>query len=539
VASLLAATVTVVAFVYGGKVAGGSDSWGYLSQAEFWLAGKLPFMDLSFTKATPLQNPPRLFAPLAWEQDRHWTFFRAAPVTAPGYPLLVAAAKFVGGESNKFWVVPLLTGVLVMATFGLGYRMASPAAGLIAAWLVATSPAVLSMSIQAMSDVPVAGAWAAALFLLLGESPASALGAGLMTGLAVMIRPNHLPLVAVTGLYYVADVFSSSTRRRALWHGGLFSGGALVGILATAAINDALYRSPWRSGYGDLGRLFSSAYVWPNMKNYVGWLVESQTPIVLAGLVALCLPLRQLWPSLRHRGAVPVAALFVATLWSIYFFYEVFGAWWYLRFLLGSWPFIMVGTGAAIAWIMHRAGRAASVVIAVLLVGLGGYEVVLTKRYQAFELWRHERRYIRAGQMVARLTEPNSVILSGQHSGSLRYYGGRVTMRVDRTDSKEVDDMVRWLKDRDAHLYLAIEDWERPDIEARWQSSQVLDAIKAPPVAVYRERNEFFLFALSDPRTSGQEPEIVTGVDEGLTVPGPAPTPWLYFGEPGGLRTQN
>ena len=41
-AVILAAAVTTIAFVYGTKTAGGSDSWGYLSQADYWAEGRLP-----------------------------------------------------------------------------------------------------------------------------------------------------------------------------------------------------------------------------------------------------------------------------------------------------------------------------------------------------------------------------------------------------------------------------------------------------------------------------------------------------------------
>ena len=541
----LALGVSFVAFFYGAKVAGGSDSWGYLSQADYWAEGRLPFMDLSFVRGAPLPVPTQLFSPLAWNADRHWSVLRAAPVTAPGYPLLVAAAKVIAGDAQKFWVVPLFAGLLVIATFGIGKRMVSPEAGLIAAWLTATSPTVLYMSMSSMSDIPVAGAWAAAIFLLLGQSRASGLGAGLMTGLAVMIRPNHLPLAAVLGLRYLVPVLSATvvpTLRKkpgvgegngsetpGFLSGVLYSAGALVGILATAAINDALYRSPFRSGYGDLGRLFSIDYVIPNATNYISWLIESQTPLALAGVAALLVPIRALWPALQTRLIVVVGALFVASLWSIYLFYEVFDAWWYLRFVLGSWPFIMVGTAAVLAWLMRRTGRVGTAVIAVSLAAMGVHEVMYAERRQTFDLWRGERRYIRSGQMVGKLTEPNSVILSGQLSGTVRYYGGRVTMRLDRTAGNEVDDIARWLKSRGAHLYVAVEEWELPDIERRWRGSEALVAMKQPPIGIYRQGNDVRLYAITEPRDGSAKPEIESGVDEGLYVPGAAPEPWLFF----------
>jgi hypothetical protein len=48
-----------------------------------------------------------------------------------------------------------------LVTFAIGRRLGSPAIGLAAAWLVATSPAFLAMLVSPMSDVPASrsGPW--------------------------------------------------------------------------------------------------------------------------------------------------------------------------------------------------------------------------------------------------------------------------------------------------------------------------------------------------------------------------------------------
>ena len=62
---------------------------------------------------------------------------------------LLAVAKRIGGQCVMFGVVPILAGVTVLGTFGIGRRLHSATAGLIAAWLVATSPVTLSSSLEA------------------------------------------------------------------------------------------------------------------------------------------------------------------------------------------------------------------------------------------------------------------------------------------------------------------------------------------------------------------------------------------------------
>src|SRR5258705_426569 len=73
--------------------------------------------------------------------------------------------------------------------------------------LVATSPAMLFQLMVPLTDVPVAGAWGAAFYCLLGSGAWRALSAGLLAGLAIMIRPNLVTLAAVMGLWYALHVW--------------------------------------------------------------------------------------------------------------------------------------------------------------------------------------------------------------------------------------------------------------------------------------------------------------------------------------------
>ena len=87
----------------------------------------------------------------------------------------MAAAKAIAGHCAMFLVTPLSGALLVWITFAIGRRLDSDALGLAAAWLVATSPAVLAMLVSPMSDVPAAAFWAVAIYFTLGHI--AALGA--------------------------------------------------------------------------------------------------------------------------------------------------------------------------------------------------------------------------------------------------------------------------------------------------------------------------------------------------------------------------
>ena len=64
----------------------------------------------------------------------------------------------------------------------------------------------------------------------------------------------------------------------------------------------------------------------------------------------------------------------------------------------------------------------------------------------AFDLGRGERRYVDVARFVASHTDPDAVILSVQHSGSLRLYADRLTLRYDALDPLWLDRVVAYLQ---------------------------------------------------------------------------------------------
>lgn len=529
VAGALAIAVTITAAVYGSKAVGGSDSYGYMSEAMLWAKGALPRMSQPFVNDVPWPSRAWGFAPLGLRPASAFGFkddqaeATLLPVCAIGFPLVMAGAKVVAGYQAMFFVVPLFAGVLVFSTYGIGTRLASPAAGLIGAWLVATSPAILLMMMATMSDVPVAGAWAAACYFLLGTTRRSAVAAGLCATVAIMIRPNLVPLAAVLGLRYLCLWFDVRRRRDAILDAVLFSLAALPGIVIVAVVNNALYGSPLISGYGTLHGDFSPSHIGPNVEHYFRWLRESQTVIAYVGLAALLVPARRLWPASAGRAPIVVAALFVSVVWTMFFIYNVYDAWWYLRFLLSSWPFIMIGTGAVCAALIRLRPRVIAPIVFVAVAWLGWHQVVVAKERSAFDLWAGERRYVVAAQMARRLTPQNSVIISGQHTGSLRLYAGRATFHYDYLDKDAADEEIAWLANHGAHPYLLIEDWEVTFVRDKF-AGQAADAIlDLPPLAIYREPGVLYLYDLVGRRAPDATPERVTGTYRDFWAAEPAP----------------
>jgi hypothetical protein len=127
----------------------------------------------------------------------------------------------------------------------------------------------------------------------------------------------------------------------------------------------------------------------------------------------------------------------------------------------------------------------------------------------AFDVWKGERRYAAIGAIVRARTEPASVILSVQHSGSLRYYAGRLTIRFDNLDDDWLDRAVEWIGSRGLRAYLLAEDWEVPDFERRFATQKTTQRLADAPVFVYRGESIAMLYDLSGPREPHRPAETI------------------------------
>ena len=491
---------------FGTYVAGGADPYGYVSQADLWYEGRTT-VDQRWVTEVPWPGGQWVFAPLGYKPAFGHQSVAIAPTYAPGLPLLMAGARAVGGPCAMFWVVPLAGGVLVLATYGLGRSLSSPAAGLVAAALVASSPVVLFMLMQPMTDVPVAAAWAAALWLLIGGSAvvspglvtARTIAAGLAAAVAILIRPNLVPAILALALWFPLRAWSTEPSRR--WRlaidGVAFALAAATGAIAIAAINRHWYGSALSSGYGGLDSLFAAANIWANVVLYGGWFLQSQTVWPLLGLVPLAVPLRGFWPAARDRAGVVVLIVFAGVITAMYLVYFVFEAWWYLRFLIPAWPALMIGF-AALVVSTGRRGRVLGWLAAGAIIWLGARNVVFARDHSAFRLWQEERRYAAMGQLVRGATEPSSIIFAMQHSGSVRRYGGRVTLRFDNLDDAWLDRAIAWLTERGVPAYLVIEDWEAAQFRNKFRTQAAVSRVDGAPIMEYGQVRLYDLRATRD-----------------------------------------
>jgi hypothetical protein len=528
IAAVLAAATFAVSVACSTRAAGGSDVYGYMSQADLWLDGRLK-VPVPWAREVPWPDKVAPFAPLGYRTAPGVDELAIVSTYSPGLPMLLAVAKLVAGPCALFAVVPLCGAIGVFATYAIGRRLASAATGLVGAAFVATSPASLGVMMDPLSDVPAMAVWALAFLCLLGRSWRAAAGAGLLASLAILIRPNLVVLAAPMALWYFV-------RRRPAGGGwgprladaAVFSLGVLPAVATIAWLNDYLYGAPLASGYGQLGDLLSWSRIVPNLVTYLRWYAEAETPVALLGLLAVAVPVRWLWPAAADRSIFLVVGLFVAVLWIQYAAYFAFDSWGYLRFLLPSWPFLMLGAAAALVAASRLAGRFGAVIVAAATIGIGAQHLVFAKEHGVFDQRQAARHTIITGPMIRQLTADNSLVIALQHSGSVRYYAGRVTARYDALPPATLDRDVAWLNERGVRVFAFLDEREAAEFKNRFAGQAVLSALDRP-VLTYRP-GDLFLFELTPATGPPPTPVVVTSVPpETFDCVPPEPLPQLVL----------
>ena len=190
-----------------------------------------------------------------------------------------------------------------------------------------------------------------------------------------------------------------------------------------------------------------------------------------------------------------------------YLFYLNFEAWWYLRFLLPCWPAMCVSTAYLVAGTDGTfRPRAIALLLVVGLYGLGFAYLAGT-----LESARYEQRYVTVARLVRDATPPNSVIFSMQHSGSIRYYGGRVTLRYDALDAQWLDRAIDFLAANGHRPYILLDEWEHEQFSGKFAQSNIYGKLEAAKVLEIRASTRTTLYDPLQTVETAKPHDIVIG----------------------------
>jgi hypothetical protein len=462
-AVLVALALGAFAVVRGTWAVGGSDSSCYALMAQAFargdlqpssaLAAEAPWPDAARTLA------PGGFIPSAIQAGA------AAPICAPGMSVLMAPLAVMFGPDAIFWLTPIAAFVLVLSAFAIANQLVGGMAGVTAAILTATSPIVLFQAVQPMNDVLTAALWLAAI-----ACRRRSLAAGILIGLAILVRPNLAPLALVLA---VIPFMQHADRAQRLQSLGMLIAGALPGVIVMLWLNRALYGGVFATGYGDASDLFALSHISQNVSNHARAVFATHNIVPAIGLLA---PL--VFDGIRRKGALFLLG-FAAVVLAIYLPYSPFPEWWYLRFLMPALVVLLILASAVGVHVLvtNRMGGVVPIVAIVLAV-LG---VRAAGDRQAFELQRMEGRYRETGELVRDRLPPNAVLITVWQSGSMRFHAGREVVLWDSLDPAWLDRAITWLKSKNLRPYILVERREEPDFRGRFRGPSEIGGLDFPP----------------------------------------------------------
>jgi hypothetical protein len=475
IAVIASVTVLALGVRYGARAAGGGDSYGYVSEATLWRQGSLHVPSGAVPDA-PWPNAPWTFAPAGYRPAGSDTL---VPTYAPGLPILMALSQLAFGACGPYLVNPVCAAALVLLTYGLGARLSGRVTGAVAAAAIASSPAVLFMTMFPMSDVPAAAFWAAALLAACRGTLTGGAISGVLSGIAITVRPNLTPL-AVAPALIAAWLTSGRTIQDRLRTTTVFACACAPFILFIAWLNNDLYGSPFQSGYGNTASLFAAAHIADNLARFHKWLWETQGALLFVFPIAV-------WT----RGPEPSALalrrmllMFIAVVVACYAGYTPFDAWWYLRFVLPAFP-VVFALASDVVWsgtqrFGTRVRVVAMIAFACVLVDRG---VTQARERGVFSIGIGEQKYADVGRYVGAALPENAIVLAVQHSGSIRYYARRRTLQWEWLDGEWLDRAIEHLRRSGFEPYLVLEESELAAFRQRFASQRAVSLIDRVPKA--------------------------------------------------------
>jgi hypothetical protein len=467
------------------RIAGGLDSYGYVSAAGMIasarlhepqpLAAVLPFPD-ALSAATPLGHVPATDGQ------------SSVPRFPLGLPLVMAAfSKF---HSAGPYFVPLLMAYAALVLTYLIVRASSDqVTGLFAAALVAVDPVFAVSAIYPMSDVPatcwlLAAIWASQSNR--GESWSWSATSGACAGMAVLTRPVLLPAAVVFLMMGIGKGATRCTVARTLTLAAF--------LILQVFLNAHLYGSATMSGYGSASHMFevTPSRVSAAVANFGKWLMYSHTaPLWLAWPAALVVLRRERWvwevSAIAAAAAVP------------YLFYIVFDNWASLRFLLPMLVLALLMSARALSGVtLTAAGRTwQPVVLLAIAIACSAAARQFVIREGVDRGRTDEEKYPLVGAWFREHTTERAVVLSSLHSGAIRLYSGRQTIRWDYIPGNALSATIDRLASLGYEAYLALDlPSEPPMFDERFRG----ESVTIEPVARVRVVN---IYKFAAPRING------------------------------------
>jgi len=478
---MIAAVVGLLSYGYvlasrASYAVGGSDSSGYAQIARSIL--KWEFVrPVTGPDLLGLPNDfDHIFRPLAFDPGpRPGTMVPMYPI---GFPMLMALGALIAGWEYGPFLVPPVVGLLsILLIYLAGLELGLPRGFSIAgAIMLAASPTFIHYSTQPMSDA-AAMFWSLAAILAALRSRKGdgwALLAGAAFGMAFLTRPSN-------ALLLIPLLFSLRLNIKNILY-------FIVGGLPLAAIfltyNVVTHGHPFLTGYWATGvqDLVKTTGFTDRFNFYRYWIKVTMSPLPLLGWLVVAADRKVEW---RNRAML---VSWFSAFFLFYSCYDIYGPWWYTRFLLPAYPAMILGAllvardvvGLLRKWISEaNRARLRWIVLAILLGTTLSHENRNIKRYGLFKFGPSDIVHYTSCRWADQTIPSNSLVVSMHMSGGLRFYTERPIVRWDWVDPERWPMVKKNAAERGYQWYALLMPFEVDEAQKRlggkWAKLGMLD----------------------------------------------------------------
>ena len=234
-----------------------------------------------------------------------------------GYPVVCAAAYWLGGEQGPYAVNPILGIVLWVGIYFGGVRLGSPVGGAVASLVVGANTLVLMYTLAPLSHMldMTLGVWCIWVGLMWRAEKRWwwAGVCGLLMGMAVSTRYVSVLLLLPLGVIVLEEVKSSKFKSSKVFlHVGIAGGVMLLAVVPLLWYHAAAYGGIFRTGYSAGANATSFSIAWliehaPTMGRIVAMPEFRLSAMLVSAVVGIAV---MLW----RRGGFTVAMLL---LWAV------------------------------------------------------------------------------------------------------------------------------------------------------------------------------------------------------------------------------
>lgn len=375
--------------------AAGPDSSGYLNQARVLGSGALSVPVGVLREAGLDPALIYLFTPYGFGPGVQ------AGTMVPTYPIGTSLHLMVG----RFFAVPVAAVLCLWLMWDVAVRLGVRKGwAVVAAMLLAASPVLIAQAVQPVSDV-LALLWAliAIACALRGERHWGwVVGSGVAFAVGVAVRPTNILLIVP--LLVVL-------KKRA-WVAAV----AVVPLaLALMWYHDALYGSPFNTGYGSVDSRVAFAGMPACLTTHVKWLAVLASPFVFPGGLLVAFD--------KSRNRALLLSWF-AVFFLFYIYYGFCPDHTAVRFLLPALPALIIGFVMIVSRWRVVGAMLAIVVLAMEITQIGRRHVLRLNEWDAI--------YPRTVEWVDREVPQDAVVLSSITSGAFYYHSKRLVVRWDQ-----------------------------------------------------------------------------------------------------------